>query len=94
MALKLELSVGKGGSPFAEPAVPVSVADGRLEPVEATLLSGKGGKLDPLEVVVSSLGKGGNGDWLAIPGFPLTCLAIEFFFEAKYICLWKRPIFG
>lgn len=65
--LELELSVGKGGNPFAEPAPD---ADEMLEPVDATPLSGKGGRLEPLETVVSSLGSGGRADWLTAAALP------------------------
>jgi hypothetical protein len=94
MAFELELSVGRGGRPLEGAATPASGAEERFEPAEATPLSGRGGKLDVLEAVVSSLGKGGKGDELASAGVPLACFAIAFFLETKYMCLWKRPMSG
>ena len=68
IAFELELSVGNGGSPLAEP---VAGTDEILELVDATPLSGKGGRLEPLETVVSSLGRGGKEVWPEAAVLPL-----------------------
>ncbi len=82
-AFELELSMGKGGSPPVEPVSLVPDPDEMFELVEAIPLSGKGGRLEPLETVVSSLGSGGKGVCPEASALPLVGFCISFFFETK-----------